>query len=360
MRQSARKSITTLGFVLLTGSFGAAFSQAPATAPASAPGAMQIKPDAPDRYVVVPGDTLWSISERYTDAPTRWPELWGLNRDEIRNPHRIYPGNVIVLDRSRGTVSVAETQKLSPRVRSDGSQQGAVPAIPGNVIEPFLARPLVIEEDGLDQSPKIIAAQDNRVILGAGNRAVVSGIGTAKEQVWHVYQRGKALIDPDTQRRLGFEAMFLGTARVVSAGEPATVEIITAVKEISKGDRLVPAGAPQPVTYLPRAPRPGLEGRIISVYGSIDRVGEAGAQSVLALNRGKADGLEPGHVLAIFRAGGEAIVDRPSRDAPGKTVKLPEERYGLVYVFRVFDRVSYALVMRVTKPVNAQDILRTP
>ena len=360
MRQSVRKSITTLGFVLLTGCFGTALAQSPATGSTSGSGLMQLKPDAPDRYVVVPGDTLWSISERYTDAPTRWPELWGLNRDEVRNPHRIYPGNVIVLDRSRGTLTVMETQKLSPRVRSDASQQAAVPAIPGNVIEPFLARPLVIEEDGLDQAPRIIAAQDNRVILGAGNRAVVSGLGGNKEQVWHVYQRGKPLVDPDTQRRLGFEAMFLGTARFVSGGEPATVEIITAVKEISKGDRLIAAGAPQPVTYLPRAPRAGLEGRIISVYGSIDRVGEAGAQSVLALNRGKADGLEPGHVLAIFRVGGEAIVERPARDAPAKTVRLPEERYGLVYVFRVFERVSYALVMRVTKPVNAQDILRAP
>lgn len=360
MQQNIRKSITTLAFVLLAGVAGSASAQAPAAAAKDKPGPIQLKPDAPDRYVVVPGDTLWSISERYTDAATRWPELWNVNKEEIKNPHRIYPGNVVVLDRIRGTLSVTGTQKLSPRVRSEPTEQAAVPAIPANLIEPFLSRPLVVEQDGLDRAPKIIAAQDNRVILGAGSRAVVSGIGDSKEPTWYIYQRGKALVDPETKRALGFEAVFLGTARVAVGGEPATIEILSAVKEISKGDRLIAAGAPQPVTYLPRAPKAGIEGRIIGVYGSIDRVGEAGSQSVLALNRGKADGLEPGHVLAIYRVAGEAIVERPTRDAAAKTVQLPQERYGLVYVFRVFDNVSYALVMRVTKPVNAQDVVRTP
>lgn len=361
MQHHMRKSITTLIFVLAAGVAGGVFAQAkaPVAKPREA-GPLQLKPDAPDRYVVVPGDTLWSISERYTDAATRWPELWNVNKDEIKNPHRIYPGNVIALDRARGTLSVSGTQKLTPRVRTEASDQSAVPAIPANIIEPFLSRPLVVELDGLDRAPQIIAAEDNRVIIGAGNRAVVTGLGASKEETWHIYQRGKALVDPDTQRTLGYEAMFLGTARVIKGGEPATVEIVSAVREISKGDRLVAAGQPRAVTYLPRAPRPGIEGRIIGIYGSIDRVGEAGSQSVVTLNRGKTHGLEPGHVLAIHRKSGDAIVQAASRDAPAKTVKLPEERYGLMYVFRVFDNVSYAMVMRVTKPVHAQDVVRTP
>jgi hypothetical protein len=355
-----RKSITTLVFVLAAGLAGGALAQAKASpAKAKDAGPIQLKADAPDRYVVVPGDTLWSISERYTDAATRWPELWNVNKDEIKNPHRIYPGNVIVLDRARGTLSVSDTQKLSPKVRAEQTTD-AVPTIPANLIEPFLARPLVVEADGLDRAPQIIAAEDNRVILGAGNRAVVAGMGGSKEATWHIYERGKALTDPDSKRVLGYEAVFLGTARVAAPGEPATVDIISAVREIPKGARLVAAGKPQAVTYLPHAPKGNVQGRVISIYGSIDRVGEAGPQSIVTLNRGRVDGLEPGNVLALYRASTDVIVQGATRDAPATTAKLPEVRYGLVYVFRVFDNLSYSMVMRVTKPVNALDVVRTP
>ncbi len=358
MQHDMRKSITTLIFVLAAAVAGGAAAQSKGAAPKDK-GPIQLKADAPDRYVVVQGDTLWSMSERYTDAPTRWPELWNINKDEIRNPHRIYPGNVIVLDRARGTLSVSGTQKLEPKVHREGTAL-AIPSIPANVIEPFLVRPLVVEPDGLDRAPQIVAAEDNRVIIGAGNRAVVTGLGSSKEPTWHIYQRGKALVDPESKTTLGYEAIFLGTARVVTAGEPATVEIVSAVREISKGDRLVAAGRPQPVSYVPHAPRAGIKGRIMSIYGSIEKVGEGGPQAVIALNRGKADGLEAGHVLALHRIGSEITVTKATSDSPATTVKLPEERYGLAYVFRVFDRVSYAMVMRVTKPVNNLDVVSTP
>lgn len=360
MQHHMRKSITTLVFVLAAGIAGGVLAQAKGSpAKPKDAGPIQLKADAPDRYVVVQGDTLWSISERYTDAATRWPELWNVNKDEIKNPHRIYPGNVIVLDRARGTLSVSGTQKLSPRVRPEQTTD-EIPTIPANLIEPFLARPLVVEPDGLDRAPQIIAAEDSRVILGAGNRAVVSGIGGSKEDVWHVYERGKVLTDPDSKRTLGYEAMFLGTARVLTPGEPATVEIVSAVREIPKGARLVAAGKPQAVAYLPRPPKGNVQGRVIGIYGSIDRVGEAGPQSIVTLNRGRVDGLEAGNVLALYRASSDAIVKEATRDEAVKVVKLPEVRYGLVYVFRVFDNVSYALVMRVTKPVNSLDVVRNP
>lgn len=359
MQHDMRKSITTLIFVLATAVAGSVFAQ-PKGATATSTGPMQLKADAPDRYVVVPGDTLWSISERYTDAPTRWPELWRINRDDIRNPHRIYPGNVILLDRARGTLTVSGTSKLQPKMRGDRTSDGAIESIPANVIEPFLVRPLVVEPDGLNRAPQIVAGEDNRVIIGAGNRAIVTGLGGSGERTWHIYQQGKALVDPETKNILGYEAIFLGTARVLVAGEPATVEIVSAVREISKGDRLVAAGRPQAVTYLPHAPRAGIRGRIMSIYGSIDKVGEGGPQSVITLNRGRADGLQPGHVLALHRLGSDVVVEKASRGNPAKVVTLPEERYGLAYVFRVFDRVSYALVMRVTKPVHNLDVVATP
>jgi len=359
MQHDMRKSITTLIFVLAAAVAGGAIAQ-PKGAAAIDKGPIQLKPDAPDRYVVVPGDTLWSISERYMDAPTRWPELWRINRDDIRNPHRIYPGNVIVLDRTRGTLSISGSQKLQPKMRGDRTGDGAIESIPASAIEPFLVRPLVVELDGLKRAPQIVAGEDNRVIIGAGNRAVVTGLGGSGEQTWHIYQQGKALVDPDTNTTLGYEAIFLGTARVIVAGEPATVEIVSAVREISKGDRLVAAGRAQAINYLPHAPRAGLRGRIMSIYGSIDKVGEGGPQSVITLNRGRADGLEPGHVVALHRLGSDVVVEKATGDNPAKVVKLPEERYGLAFVFRVFDRVSYALVMRVTKPVHNLDVVTTP
>jgi len=357
MQDRMRKSITTLIFVLAGSVAGGVWAQAKVAPKDKGP--LQLKADAPDRYVVVPGDTLWSISERYTDAPTRWPELWNVNKDEIKNPHRIYPGNVIVLDRARGTLSVA-TQRMEPRVRSEKSDAAAVPSIPANLIEPFLSRPLVVEAEGLERAPHIVATEDNRVILGAGSRAVVAGMGASKEDTWYVYQQGKALVDPQTKRTLGFEAVYLGTARVVAPGDPSTIQVVSAVQEISKGARLVPAGKPQPVTYLPRAPGRPIQGQVIGIYGGIDSTGEGGPQSVITLNRGKSHGLEPGHVLALHRIGGEVVAQKATDEAPAKTVKLPDERYGLAFVFRVFDGVSYAIVMRVTRPVNTLDAVRTP
>ncbi|MDH5247314.1 MAG: LysM peptidoglycan-binding domain-containing protein, partial [Betaproteobacteria bacterium] len=175
MHQEWRKSITTLAFVLATAVSAGAAAQAPKTP-------LALKPDAPERYVVVPGDTLWSIAERYTDSPWRWNELWNLNKDQIKNPHRIYPGNVIVLDRARGQLAVSDTVKLTPRVRAESTARAAIPSIPANIIEPFLVRPLVVEPDGLDNAPTVVAAEESRVVLSAGNKAFVRGMGNSKEQ----------------------------------------------------------------------------------------------------------------------------------------------------------------------------------
>jgi hypothetical protein len=287
MHQYMRKSITTLVFVLASGVAGGVLAQA--------------KPAAPN-------DTLWGISERYTDSPLRWPELWRINQDDIRNPHRIYPGNVIVLDRIRGTLSISGTQKLTPRVRPEPSELGAISAIPAAIIEPFLVRPLVVEADGLDRAPQIVAAEDRRVIIGAGNRAVVSGFGASREETWHIYRRGNALVDPDSKLTLGYEA----------------------------------AGRPQVISYLPRAPRTPVQGRVMSIYGGLGTISEGGPQSIITLNRGRADGLEVGHVLALHRIGENVVIAAATRDEPRRTIKLPDERYGLVFVFRTFERVSHA------------------
>ena len=379
MRNQLRKSITTLAFVLSGLSAGGVLAQVPSTP-------IAFKQDAPDRYVVVRGDTLWGISERFTDSPWRWPEIWNFNREQIRNPHWIYPGDVIVLDRVSGTLSIAGrdgsaaagggaaatgrgglegggtvgTVKLSPRVRAESTARDAIPSIPANIIEPFLSRPLVVEPDGLDNAPAIIATEENRVIIEAGNQAYVRGIGDSKEENWFVYRRGKALVDPDTNVTLGYEAIYLGTARVTRAGDPATVQLTTVTQEVGRGDKLLPAGVPEVPKYAPHAPSVFMQGRVIGVYGGLGKIGEGGPQSIVTLNRGRADGVEVGHVFALYRPG-PVIADASSMTSSGpQKFKLPDERYGLAFVFRIFDRVSYALVMRVTRPVNALDVIQTP
>jgi hypothetical protein len=383
MHEQLRKSITALVFVLSAPAASMALAQVP-TSP------IAFKPDAPDRYVVVRGDTLWGISERFTDSPWRWPELWNFNREQIRNPHWIFPGDVIVLDRTSGRLSIAGaeggpgaapgapgedadaarrrleaagmvgTTKLTPRVRAESSARDAIPSIPANIIEPFLSRPLVIEPDGLDNAPTIIATQENRVILEAGNQAYVRGIGGSKEENWFVYRRGKALVDPDTSIVLGYEAIYLGTARVTRPGEVATVQLTTVTQEVGKGDKLLPGGVPEVPKYAPHAPSVFMQGRVIDIYGGLGRVGEAGPHSIITLNRGRSDGVEVGHVFALYRPG-PIIADasRATGSAPA-TYKLPDERYGLAFVFRIYDRVSYALVMRVSRPVNPLDVVQTP
>ena len=323
-----------------------------------------LQDNAPDRYIVVHGDTLWSIAGKFLKDPWRWPQMWKLNQDQIRNPHWIYPGDVIVLDRSapQPELRLGDAVKLSPRVRSEDTSRQAIPSIPPKVIEPFLSRPLVIEPDGLDHAPRIIAAQADRVYLGAGDVAYVGGIPNAPlDSLWQIYRPGKALVDPENQKTLGYEAIFLGDARVTATGDPATLRIFAAQREIGKGDRLVAAGPLTLNSYAPHAPASSIQGRIIGTQGGLR---ETGQKYVVTLNRGKSDGLEPGHVLALLRLGRTNIErtrdPRWFRPDNVEATKLPDERYGLVFVFRVFDRVSYALVMSASRPVLNDDVVTTP
>lgn len=325
---------------------------------------IKLQENVPDRYVVVPGDTLWSIAAKFLKDPWRWPEMWKLNENEIKNPHLIYPGDVIVFERSgrQPELKIGDTVKLLPRVRSEDIGSQPVPSIPPRIIEPFLSRPLVVEPDGLNSAPRIIAAQADRVYLGSGDLAYVSGINDAKlDSLWQIYRPGKLLIDPESQKTLGYEAVFLGNSKVTKAGDPATIQIFGAQQEIGKGDRLIAAGPLVLQSYAPHAPRVVVKGRIIASRGGMR---ETGPQNVVALNIGRNDGLEPGHVLALLRLGRTNVdkTDVSKWYAADKveTTKLPDERYGLVFVFRIFDRVSYALVMSASRTVLIDDVVTTP
>jgi hypothetical protein len=323
---------------------------------------------APDRYVVVKGDTLWDISARFLRDPWRWPDIWGLNKDQIKNPHWIYPGDVILLDftgmsprlRLQGVDGATDWRlvvtKLSPSIRKLDLAASAIPSIPVAAIAPFLTKPLVIGEREMAAAPILVAGQENRVVLSAGDTAYAKGVVWDDGTEWNIYRPGRDLVDPDTRELLGREAVHLGELKVSQFGEVSRVAITKSVLEIAPGDRLVKI-VPAPVLpYIPRAPSRQIKGKVIASPHS--SVTEIGPQMVVVLNRGARDGLETGNVLALYR---DLPMVRPAGATdPKERIKLPAERYGVVFVFRVFEKVSYALVMHTTRPVNLLDVVQTP
>ena len=359
--------------------------------------APDLKDTAPDRYIVVEGDTLWSIAGRFLQNPWQWPEIWKMNQEQIRNPHRIYPGDVIIVDRlandTRLRLQQLETVRASPRVRAEPLDANPVPTIPTAVIEPFLAKPLVIGPDELDGAPRITATQENRVAIGTGAIAYAAGLTQDLGTSWQLFRRGDPLRDPETLEILGYEAVYLGEATVVKFGEESTIRITRSAQEIYVGDRLLPSAKEKPVFgYVPHAPQKSLRGRIVSTYGSL---GEAGPLSIVTLSKGSKDGLEVGHVLAIYRSQrtsryelrtsplygrqgmsgndsardyyGEEVTPRDSalyhraKPVTGAEIsKLPDERYGLVMVFRTFDRAAFGIVMQANRQVAINDLVTNP
>jgi hypothetical protein len=357
-----RKIISLIFFILPVLAF-AAGSDSPSDI------RLNIRSDAPDRHIVVKGDTLWDISGKFFKDPWKWPHIWGLNKDKIKDPHWIYPGDVIYLDRNTGTLSfgqpgetiaasgVSNTVILSPEVRIEPSSHDAISSIPASTIAPFLTQPLIVDADELKKAPILIGAREGRVVLGNDDTAFVSNLPADKGNQWQIYRPGKTFIDPDTDEVLGIEAIYLGNAEVTHFADVSTVTITRAVEEINAGDRLVLHTEDQPLYYLPRAPENKISARVISIYGGVS---QGGQNTVITLNKGARDGLEIGHVLALYRKGEEVKVKSKSLFRWDKEYALPDERYGLVFVFRVFDKVSYALVMQTKLPVQLLDHANTP
>lgn len=325
-----------------------AFAAQPETLP-------ELRKDAPELHIVVKGDTLWDISSKFFKDPWRWPYIWGMNKDSIKDPHWIYPGDVIVLDRVNRTLRIGQAGvnglvKLSPKIRESRSEHDAISSIPAGAIAPFLSQPLVIEEGELKDAPVLIGARDGRVALGSRDVGFAKGLPADKGGKWQIYRPGKTFVDPDTNEMLGVEAIYLGNVEVTDFADISTVLITKAVQEIYKGDRLVAHSGDAFSTYLPRAPAGNVLARIISIYGGVS---QAGQNALVTLNKGKRDGLESGHVLALYRKG-EVVKSN------GENASLPDERYGLVFVFRVFDKVSYALVTQTKSPVQLLDQAKNP
>jgi len=335
---------------------------------------IKLAENVPDRYVVVKGDTLWGISSRFLKDPWRWPDVWGLNKEEIKNPHWIYPGDVIVLDftgrtphlRKGGTGgngsdgSEADWRlmdaKLSPTIRRQALGTGAISSIPISAIQPFLVKPLVVGEQELNAAPTLVAGPENRVVLSAGDTAFAKGVVWEEQASGSVYRPGRTLTDPDTKELLGREAIYLGDAQISEFGEVSTVLLTKATQEIAPGDRLARAPPAQSLSYVPHTTAHSIKGRVIA--GPDDSVSEIGPLQVVVINRGSREGMEIGHVLALYRD--RPLVTPANAVDPKEKLRLPAERYGIVFIFRVFEKVSYALVMNSTRPVNVLDVVQTP
>lgn len=354
----------------------------------------ELAPNAPDSYTVKRGDTLWAISGLFLKSPWRWPELWGMNLQDIRNPHLIFPGQVLYLDKSSGRARLStrapgasggdpDTVRVSPRTRYESLGDSGIPPISLQAIEAFLTEPMIVDEATFARAPRIVATQETRVLLSRGDRAYArgqysSGVagealteGPGKPRDFRVFRNAVPLKDPTTGEILGYEAQYVGKA-LLERGEatrevtdakgkvqneiiPATIDIVVAKEEMRVGDRLLPEPPRELPNYVPSAPASAQSGQIVSVYGNA--VTFAAQNQVVAINRGTDHGLERGHVLALQR---ESHLVTDKTDAARPMLRLPGERNGLMMVFRTFDKVSYALVLQITDGVKVGDRFTSP
>jgi len=342
----------------------------------------ELAPDAPSSHTIRSGDTLWGLAGMFLRNPWRWPELWGMNLEQVRNPHLIYPGQVLVLERADGRARLRlagrgaggagdsgpgalPTVRLSPQARASALPELPLAAVSRKAVQPFLSESVVVGAGELDAAPRIVGSQDGRLLMSVGETAYVRG-EVGAEQEFHIFREPVALLDPLTREVLGYEARFVGRgsaqrAEQVTTGAdgraaivPAAVRLTQVKLEATVGDRLAPASSQDWAAFVPRAPAAPLEARIVSILG--DGL-SASQKQVVALNRGAREGLERGHVLALWRAG--ASVPDPA-DRKAAPMRLPDERHGLLMVVRVFERVSYALVLDIRDPVRVGDRLTQP
>jgi hypothetical protein len=342
-----------------------------------------LAPNFPERYVVVKGDTLWDISKRFLNDPWLWPSVWHINPG-IRNPHLIYPGDVIVmyivdgkpyitLDGQAGVLPVQvvpkkpaiqrekikpglKTVKLSPSARVSGIHK-AISTIPMNAIRPFLDRPRVVTEDMLDDAPYIVSSYEEHLVSGTGNRVYALNLDEPLNH-YNIVRPGKEYIDPESGDVLGFEAIYLADARLIKAGdddEPATLVITKALREVLNNDVLIPHEEYEEMfQFTPRSPDKEVKGQIMSVFNGVSQIGQ---YMVVVLNRGEEDGLAPGHVLAVMKKGA-TVYD--SRAFIFSGVDLPDERAGIMMVFKTYKNLSYALIMEANRAMAVNDRFENP
>jgi hypothetical protein len=390
---------------------GALLAVAVVGAAAAAESTSGLRPDHPDRYIVQRGDTLWDISERFLEEPWRWPDVWEAN-PQIENPHLIYPGDELYLTYRDGRPIIRARRgvvRLSPRVRAEPLDGGAIPTIPVDAIQQFLTRPRVVTEGEFDAAPYLLSVGREALMARPGEKVYARRLQATEGELYSIYRKGQAYVDPATGEHLGFEAIHVADAVVDRVGDPATLIITRMTREVVVGDRLAPAEEDEIYQgYMPRPPDGDMEGQIISVFDGVSQIGQ---YHVVVLNLGAREGLAPGHVFGVFQTelvedplAPDAVLveyERRAREREERTEKdtafafvqgignaveatadfigreshkfaavatdpssnyvaLPEERAGTVMVFRSFERLSYGLVMKATRAMHVNDVVKNP
>jgi len=333
---------------------------------------IRVKVRHPKQYTVKKGDTLWEISSLFLKDPWYWPEIWR-NNAQVQNPHLIYPGDILTLVYVDGAPQIQvnvhkdkdkkvkagdatlRIKKLSPGVRIT-ALDASIPSIPGDAIRQFLTKPRVVTKEQLENAPRIIGSNEEHLILGAGDRVYIRGELDKERVRLSVFRPGEALNDPATGELLGYEAKYSGNVHIVQYGDPATGDLTFTEREVLIGDRLLPEDKSKLVnTYYPRVPDREVNGQIISLYDALFGVAQL---QIVVINKGERDGMEIGHLLSTFTNG--AIVRDRFDKKSSKPVKLPDERSGLVMIFKTFDRVSYALTLESERVIHREDYVHTP
>lgn len=338
-------------------------------APAVTQSAVKLKQSHPRTYTVKKGDTLWDISSMFLRDPWYWPEIWHKNQ-QVKNPHLIYPGDVLTLiyvngqpqimvEKARHTVDSADgplpVVKLSPSVRREGLDAN-IATIPGDAIRQFLTRPRVVTREELEAAPYVLASDDEHLILGQGDRVYIRGELDKERVRYTVFRPGEELIDPESEEVLGFEAVYAGEVYIDEYGDPAVGKLTSTEREVLLGDRLLPMDKSKiDNLYFPRTPDRDVNGQIISLFDALFGIAKF---QIAVINRGDRDGLEVGHLLET-QTTGTRVKDNfdPRRKS---TVHLPNERSGLMMVFRTFDHVSYGLILESTRVIHNHDVVTNP
>jgi LysM domain-containing protein len=353
------RHLSILGTLVLGFSIGS-IAAAPAVSEPVVLNPVVLNPGHPDSYTVQQGDTLWDITGHFLRDPWRWPEVWRSN-PQIKNPNLIYPGDTLTLDIRDGRAEIRKsgghpTVRLSPEVRIVPLPR-PIPTVPIDVIRPFLIQPLVLNQREQKGVGYIVANTDNRLISGTGDKVYARGISEFDHTRFSVFRPGRPLLDYGSRKVLGYEAVYVADTELASPGsgpnDVATLTVRDAAIEVHPGDRVMPVSEEEfQENFLPQPPAVPVEGRIIAIPGGSSRIGRLQA---VVIDRGYEDGMRVGDVLAVYQAGAR-IID----PVTGRTVKLPDQRAGLLMLFRLFGRVSYGLVMETQREMRLYDVVTNP
>ncbi|NQX87197.1 MAG: LysM peptidoglycan-binding domain-containing protein [Halioglobus sp.] len=319
--------------------------------------AVELNEDVPETYIVQRGDTLWGIAGMYLKRPWRWPELWDVN-PQIDNPHLIYPGDELHLTwvggKPRLRMRRGRDIKLTPNMRVTPLDL-AIPTIPLDQIGPWLRRNRVLEAKELNYSAYVVAGDEQALISGPGDRIFGRGPFPDDERRYGIYRVGQHYADPITAEYLGYQVIDIGAAKLLSSNrdEVAGLEVTRVTEEVRIGDRLLPYEERiLDSSFHPRAPAEDIDGVMIGVDGGLDQIGQ---YSIVTINRGKRDGLQIGNVLAVYQLG-RIVFDKATQT----NVQLPDTRAGLAMVFDAYEKVSFAIILRTTRPLHVMDIVKNP